>query len=134
MASACAHGWPTPPGHKSGFSRDRKPRLAKKVLLSDLIVGGVLEPGMTLFPRRKKHSDRVATLLPDGRVEVDGVAFTSPTDAATAIAGKRTSGWWFFLTDQAMRRSLRAVRRDYISAMAMDVDDDEPDDEDEDEG
>ena len=62
---------------------------------------------MSLFPRRKKYSDQVATLLPDGQVEVDGVAYSSPSDAASAIAGKRTNGWWFFLTDQASRRSLR---------------------------
>jgi len=84
---------------------------------------------MALFPRRQKYSHRVATLLPDGRVEVDGVAFSSPSDAASAIAGKRTSGWWFFLTDQVSQRSLRNVRRDYIDAMAVDAQDDEPDDD-----
>jgi hypothetical protein len=40
-----------------------------------------------------------------------------------------TSGWWFFLTDQASERSLRSVRRDYIDAMAVDAQDDEPDDD-----
>jgi len=90
---------------------------------------------MVLFPRREKYSHRVATLLPDGRVEVDGTAFSSPTDAASAIAGKRTSGWWFFLTDQESERSLRSIRREYIEAMAVDAQDDEPDDDvDEDEG
>ena len=69
------------------------------------------------------------------QVEVDGVAFSKPSDAASAIAGKRTGGWWFFLTDQASQRSLRSVRRDYVHAMAVDAGDDEPDDEeDEDEG
>jgi len=121
--------WPVPPGHKSGFSRERRPGLRKKLQLSDLIAGGVLEPGMTLFPRRKKHSSRVATLLADGQLEVDGVAYPSPSDAATAITGKPTKGWDFFLTDQASRRSLRAVRRDYVNAMAVDVEDDEPDDD-----
>jgi hypothetical protein len=84
--------WPVPPNHRSGFVPE-KPRLRKKVSLADLITGGALEPGMTLFPRRKKFSDRVATLLPEGQVEVDGVAFSSPSDAASAIAGKRTNGW-----------------------------------------
>jgi hypothetical protein len=135
LAEVIIQIWPVPLGHRSGFSPDRRPRLRKKVHLSDLLVGGVLEAGMTLFPRRKKHSDRAATLLPDGQVEVDGVAYSSPTEAATAIAGKRTNGWAFFLTDQASRRSLRAVRRDYVNAMAVDVEDDEPDDDgDEDEG
>ena len=88
---------------------------------------------MMLFPARKKFS-KVATLLPDGQVEVDGVAYANPTDAATALTGKRTGGWWSFLTDQANRTSLQKIRRDYVNAMAVDEDDDEPDDDDDDEG
>ena len=127
--------WPVPAGHRSGFSPDRQPRLRKKVHLSDLIVGGALQVGIPLFPRRKRVADQVATLLPDGRIEVNGVAFSSPSEAASAIAGHPTNGWWFFLIDQATKRSLRAVRRDYVSAMAVDVDDDESEDDgDDDEG
>ena len=128
LAEVITQIWPVPPDHRSGFSPER-PRLRKKVHLSDLIVGGALESGMTLFPRRKKSSGRVATLLPDGRVEVDGVAFSSPSDAASTITGHSTNGWWFFLVDQASRRSLRAVRRDYVNAMAVDVEDDEAEDD-----
>jgi hypothetical protein len=135
LADVIIQIWPVPPNHRSGFSPDKSPRFRKKVRLSDLINGGALEPGMSLFPRRKKFSDRVATLLPDGQVEVDGVAFASPSDAARAIVGHQTNGWAFFLTDQASRRSLRAVRRDYVSAMAVDLDDDDSVDEgDDDEG
>ena len=42
----------------------------------------ILSAGMLLFPKRKKFADRVATLLSDGRVEVDGVAYDSPSSAA----------------------------------------------------
>ena len=66
-------------------------------------------------------------------MDVDGVAFSSASDAASAIAGKRTNGWWFFLTDQASRRSLQRVRRDYVNAMAVDVEDDEADDDEDEE-
>ncbi|MCS6297536.1 MAG: DUF262 domain-containing protein [Nitrospira sp.] len=125
--------WPVPPNHRSAFSPE-KPRKRKKVQLSDLINGGALTPGMLLFPRRKKFSDKVATLLPDGKVEVDGVSFVSPSPAASKIAGHATNGWWFFLTDQSSRRSLRNVRRDYVEAMAVDAEDDEPGDDDDDEG
>lgn len=134
LTEAIIQIWPVPAGHKSGFSPDRKPRLRKKVYLSDLINAGVLTPGMILFPARKKYSDKVATLLPDGQLEVDGVAYGSPSDAATAVVGKRTGGWWFFLTDPASRTSLRKIRRDYVNAMAVDEEDDEPDEEDDDEG
>ena len=72
-------------------------------------------------------------LLQDGQVDVDGVAFSSATDAASAIVGKRTNGWSFFLADQASHRTLRQVRRDYVSAMAVDVEDDEADDDEDEE-
>jgi hypothetical protein len=48
---------------------------------------------MLLFPARKKFSNRVATLLPAGKVEVDGIAYEKPSGAASAIAGKRIGGW-----------------------------------------
>jgi hypothetical protein len=134
LTEAIIQIWPVPPDHKSGFSPDRKPRLRKKVHLSDLINAGVLTPGMMLFPARKKYGNKVATLLPDGQVEVEGVAYASPSDAATALVGKRTGGWWFFLTDQTSRMSLRKIRRDYVNAMAVDDEDDEPDDDDDEEG
>jgi hypothetical protein len=97
--------------------------------LSDLINGGLLEAGMSLFPRRKKHAARVATLLPDGQIDVDGVTFPSPSNAATAIAGRPTNGWWFFLVDQASRTSLRDVWRKYIDALAVDAEDEDGDDD-----
>lgn len=128
MANAVIEIWPVPANHRSGFSPDR-PTFRKKVLLADLIIGGALVPGMTLFPRRKKFSSRTATLLPDGQVEVDGVALASPTDAASMIVGKRTNGWAFFLTDQASGHSLRTVRQDYVNAMAVDAEDEEADDD-----
>jgi hypothetical protein len=125
--------WPVPAGHRSGYTPS-KPRLRKKVHLADLIGAGALEPGLTLFPRRKKFAGRVATLLPDGRIEVDGTAFGSPSDAASTMTGHHTNGWWFFLVDQASRRSLRAVRRDYVTQLAVDAEEDDTDDDDDDEG
>jgi hypothetical protein len=83
-----------------------------------------------------RHAGRCASLWQDpsadGTIEVNGIAFSSPTEAATAIAGKRTNGWWFFVTDQATKRSLRNIRRDYIDAMSVDADDDDQDDDEDD--
>jgi hypothetical protein len=124
--------WPVPAGHRSTFS-DAKPRLRRKARMADLITAGLLAPGMTLFPRRKKFADRVATLLPDGQVDVDGIAYAKPAAAAAAIAGKPTNGMWFFLIDQSSRRSLRDVWREYLEALAGDVEDDEPEDDGDDE-
>ena len=57
---------------------------------------------------------------------------SSGTRARDATDGKRTGGWWFFLTDEANRTSLRTIRRDYVNAMAVDEEDDEPDDDEDD--
>lgn len=122
--------WPVPPNHRSGFSHD-KARKRKKIKLADLINAGVLTPGMLLFSRKKKFIDTVATLLPDGQVEVNGVAYESPSPAASKIVGHHMNGWDFFLIDQSSRRSLRNVRRDYVDAMAVDAEDDEDDEDDE---
>lgn len=121
--------WPVPAGHRSGFSREA-PRMRRMLHLSDLINGGVLEPGMLLHPRRKKFRERVGTLLGDGRIELDGATFNSPSDAAKSLTGRSTNGWWFFLVDPAARRSLRDVRADYLDAMSVDIDDEDDSDED----
>ncbi len=120
--------WPVPQGFRSGFAPD-SPKPKKKVTLSDLIVGGALQASMTLFPRRKKYSHITATLLSDGRVEVDGIAFAGPSDAARSIVGKPTNGWSFFLANQTPRKTLRDARNAYIQSMALDADEDELDEE-----
>jgi hypothetical protein len=127
LADTIVQIWPVPEGHRSGFVPDR-PRLRRKLRISDLINAGKLEPGMSLFPRHKKYSDRIVLVLADGQVEVDGEAYSSPSEAAASIRGRPTNGWWFFLVDQASKRSLRMVRSDYLKTMALDAEDDEGDD------
>lgn len=127
LAQSVIDVWPVPPGH-----RVKHPGTLRKVLrveLLDLIANGALEPGTPLVPRGKKYSQKIATLLQDGRVEVNGIAYSTPSDAATKIRGRQTSGWWFFFIDPASRRSLRDVRTDYVSAMALDAEDEETDDD-----
>jgi len=132
LANVIIQIWPVPLNHRSGFSPD-KPRLRKKVDLADLINAGALQPGITLFPRRKKLIDRTATLLPDGRIEVDDKLFSSPSQAATYIVGHAMNGWWFFLIEPS-GVSLRTVRRDYVNEMAVDIEDEESEsDQDDDE-
>lgn len=123
--------WPVPEGHRSPYIAV-KPRRRKKVRIPDLIAAGVLQPGIMLVPRSKTFSDRVVTLLADGRIEVDGIAFESPSDAATQMAGHKRNGWQFFLVDPVSRRSLRQVRRDYVEQLTIDTEDDETDDDEDD--
>jgi hypothetical protein len=79
--------------------------------------------------RSKKHPGVIATLLGDGRIEVDGTLFSSPSDAAKAITGNPTSGWWFFLVERAPRRSLKDIRSEYVESLSVDADEDESDDD-----
>src|SRR5262249_50312512 len=120
--------WPVPEGHRSEFSHE-KVRPRQKLDLSDLLSAAWLKAGMSLFARRKKYSNSVATLLPDGRLDVGGIVYSAPSEAAKAITGKSTNGWWFFLVDQQSRRSLRQVRREYLESFAVDLEDEESGDD-----
>ena len=124
--------WPVPEGHKTEFSRaDERPR--DKVDLAALIGAGLIEPGTTLWARRKAKRDRTATVLPDGRIDVDGTAFQTPSGAARQISGKGENGWWYFLVDPTSRRSLSDLFHEYVDQTSADVDESEAsDDEDED--
>ncbi|MCB1624067.1 MAG: hypothetical protein KDI32_05740 [Pseudomonadales bacterium] len=117
-----------PADRKSGFVHDR-PKQRRRIDLLDLISAGLLTPGMSLHPRQAKHADKVATLLHDGRVEIDGQPFSSASSAAVHLVGAPTNGWWFFLAQQTPRRSLDDVRRDYLHEMAIENDGDEQDEQ-----
>lgn len=133
LAKIIVEIWPIPAGHRSGFAHE-KARPRHKVDLLDLLNAGLLEPGMPLFPRRKKYAGRVATLLPNGHLKVDGTSYPTPSEAAATIRGKSTNGLSFFLVDQASKRSLRKVWREYDAARAddpraVDVGDDDADED-----
>lgn len=121
MAAAIIEIWPVPVDHKSGFGKSEdRPR--QRVGLADLIGAGLLDPGTTVYARRKAHSDRTATILPDGRVDVDGEVFDTPSGAARSISGKNQNGWWFFLLDPVSRRSLSDLFQEYVDQTSTDVD------------
>jgi hypothetical protein len=128
LAKAIIEIWPVPDGHRSGFAQE-KVRIRHNVDLSDLLSAGYLQPGLPLFPRRKKLAGSVATLLPDGRLDVGGTVYASPSEAAKAISGGTINGWWFFLVDQQSRRSIRDVRLDYLESLAIDSEEDDADDD-----
>ncbi len=122
--------WPVPAGHKSNFG-SQPDRTSRKIEVADLISAGLLESGATLYVRRKKHSHRTATVLPDGRIDVDGIAYATPSGAATSITEKSENGWWFFLVDAASKKSLSDLWHAYVDQTAVDVDEaDMPDEED----
>jgi hypothetical protein len=120
--------WPAPEGHRSGFTHE-KVRHSHKVDLSDLLSAGCIQAGALLTPRRKKFAHSIVTLLPDGRLDVNGVVFSSPSEAAKGITGAATNGWWFFLVDTQPRRSLKDVRLEYLESITAELDEDDADDD-----
>jgi hypothetical protein len=125
--------WGVPEGHRAPTPEvDDRPR--RKSDLVDLLTAGVLEPGARLYPRPKKFASTLATVLPNGSIEVDGIAYTAPSGAVRAVTGSFSNGWSFWLVDPATRRSLGSVWRQYVEQRSVAVDDDdEALDEDDDE-
>jgi hypothetical protein len=134
LASDVIEIWPVPSGHKSSFGTSEvQVQPSRRVGLVDLIGAGILESGTTLHVRRKAKSHRTATVLADGRIDVDGVAFDSPSAAAGAIAQSSENGWRYFLVGSPTGPQLRELLLEYETQVSADLEgagDDEDDDED----
>lgn len=115
--------WPVPAGHRANFLHKRVDA-ARKIGLVDVIAAGALTAGMPLFPRAKKFADRKITLLADGRIDVDGVLFDSPSGAASSLTGGATNGLKYLLVDANSKRSLKDVWNDYIESLDDDAEED----------
>jgi hypothetical protein len=113
MAAIVVDIWPVPDGHRSGFGRSAPEAPTHYVSLFDLIGSGLLQAGTTLYPRRKSLAHRTATVLADGRIDLDGSVYDSPSGAARAITGTHINGWRFFLVEPDSTRSLRSLLHDY---------------------
>lgn len=124
--------WPVPVEHKSGFGRSVSRQPKRRVGLGDLIGAGLLEPGTVLYPRRKALSHRYAVVLPDGRIDVDGEPFQTPSGAAKAIYGKNANGWWFFSVGAGAKQTLGDLLEDYMDQTAEEIDEEDIDQIDED--
>jgi hypothetical protein len=122
MTEAILTIWPVPEGHSSPFGHTAE-RTKQRVTIADLISAGLMEPGTTLYAR-KAHDYRPATVLPDGRIDVDGEIFDSPSGAAKMVTGSATNGWWFWKLDTEGTRSLNNLFNDYVDQTAADVDED----------
>lgn len=123
LTKAIIEIWPVPSGHRSGFgTAEERPK--QRVGLADLIGAGLLDPGTTVYARRKLQSHRTATILPDGRVDVDGEVFETPSGAARSISGHSENGWWFFLLDPSSKQSLSDLFEEYVDQTSADVDED----------
>jgi hypothetical protein len=75
-------------------------------------------------------------VLPDGRIDVDGQIFLSPSAAARSISGNNENGWWFFAIGPNTKESLGDLLEQYLNQTSEEIDetiDEGGADEDEDE-
>jgi hypothetical protein len=87
--------------------------LGAVVNILDLISAERLLPATMLYPRQKKYAHRVATILPDGRIEVDGQAYrTRSRLRPTSADAVRTAGI-------SSRRTRSTMMREILMAWKM---------------
>ncbi|MFW0783597.1 DUF262 domain-containing protein [Gordonia sp. CPCC 206044] len=99
--------WPVPEGHQ-GVVVDPQAKANGWVEIKHLLAAGLLRSGDQLVPRPGQYVTQTATILEDGKIEVDGQRFSSPSGAAAHIRGGSTNGWKFWRV--ADGRQLEEVR------------------------
>src|SRR5439155_23182400 len=91
-----------------------------------------LAAGQTIVPKAPNLRDRTGQILSDGRIDVDGQVFDTPSGAGYYLRKKSTNGWGFWLVDPKTKKSFASVRREYIEKASLEAN--AIDDEDEDVG
>jgi hypothetical protein len=121
--------WPVPEGHAVNFQQSNGQAPTKgSVFLADLLGPGLIEPGDTLRPTRPSHAARRATILSDGRIEIDtGQVFKFPSGAAMGVSGAVSEAGWFFWLHERSGRTLQDLRSDYLAQFEIEDDEVEPD-------
>ncbi|GAA4530463.1 DUF262 domain-containing protein [Chelativorans composti] len=109
--------WPVPPCHKVRIEHEPLDT-SITVEIADLIGAGLLAPGQVLYSQPGKYGGRTGAILSDGRVEVDGKVFESPSSAAIHVCQKPTNGWHFWRLDQSGSRPLTEVRAAYLRVVS----------------
>jgi len=110
--------WPVPQGHKVKMEHMHLDT-SITVEIADLIGAGLLAPGQVLYSRPGKYGGRSGSILSDGRFEVEGKIFESPSSAAFHIRKKSTNGWDFWRLDPSGRQPLKDVRTEYLRVVLL---------------
>lgn len=105
--------WPVPNGHKVAIDREQADS-SVTVEVSDLVSAALLSAGQVLHSRPGKYGGHTARVLSDGRIEVEGQVFNSPSQAGIFVRKKTTNGWNFWRLEPNGGQPLRAVRAEYL--------------------
>lgn len=105
--------WAIPPGHSVNIDRERADS-SVIVEIADLVGAGYLTSGQVLHSRPGKYGGHTGRILSDGRIEVAGLIFDSPSQAGIFVRSKSTNGWSFWRLESNGRRPLKDVRAEYL--------------------
>ncbi len=121
--------WPVPEGHAVNFQQATEQAPTRGMLyLADLLGPGLVEAGDTLQPTRPSLADRRATVLSDGRIEIDtGQVFKFPSGAAKGVSGAVSEAGWDFWLHERSARTLTDLRSEYLSQFEIEDEELEPD-------
>jgi len=117
MIDAILAIWPVPLGHKARIDREHA-ETSVTVEIADLIGAGFLSAAQPLHSRPGKYGGRTGKVLSDGRIEVAGWAFESPSAAGKFVRGRATNGWSFWRLEPSGRRTLGDVRAEYLRVVS----------------
>jgi hypothetical protein len=114
-------------GYSPVYPAAGRPEPAKRVTrtyhgvwIADLLDAGLLDEGSVLI---NFTDDVEATVLGDGGIEFDGMAYDSPSGAGDAAHGGTTNGWSYWYADtKGGLRTLASLREELLNAET----DDEP--------
>lgn len=117
MVDAILAIWPVPVDHQVKIAHEQLDT-SVTVEITDLIGAGLLTPGQVLYSQPGKYGGRTGRILSDGRVEVEGKVFESPSSAAVYICHKPTNGWHFWRLDPSGSQPLKEVRAEYLRVVS----------------
>lgn len=109
--------WPAPAGHKVSIGREQASSRVT-VEISDMVGAGYLAPGQTLYSHPGKYGGHTGRILSDGRIEVAGQLFDTPSGAGSFVSKRSTDGWGFWHVDPQGMRPIREVRSEYLKMVS----------------
>ena len=115
LASNILEIWPVPQGHRVNVTPLANQNSASTyVHVSTLISAEFITGGDRLIPVRNYLSGRYATVLSDGRIELDtGEQHLYPSVAAMALSGTQAEPGWHFWIHEKSGKSLKDLRSEY---------------------
>lgn len=114
MIDALLATWFVPDGHIGRIAELHQDSGASQVYLPQLIALGHLPVGTEFHPRT--GGDQRAIVLADGRLEMDGVVYDSPSGAAHIVGGGSRNGWQFWALPDG--RKLGRLREEAVELLA----------------